>query len=155
MRGIQPSTPPRHVHNTEVIQLHKNTILNHKLFSCEFLSSTTNDILVTLIYHKKLDDNWKELVVSFQNKMNIKIIGRSRKQKVILDIDTIDERLTINGEYFYFTYQEGGFTQPNQNVNIKMIEWVLDNIEAKYEDGVLKIFIPKKQKPAGKKIEIK
>ena len=31
----------------------------------------------------------------------------------------------------------------------------LDNIEAKYEDGVLKIFIPKKQKPAGKKIEIK
>jgi len=31
----------------------------------------------------------------------------------------------------------------------------LDNIEAKYEDGVLKIFIPKKQKPEGKKIEIK
>ena len=31
----------------------------------------------------------------------------------------------------------------------------LDNIEAKYEDGVLKIFIPKKKKPAGKKIEIK
>ena len=31
----------------------------------------------------------------------------------------------------------------------------LDNIEAKYEDGVLKIFIPKKQKPTGKKIEIK
>ncbi|WP_456489413.1 Hsp20/alpha crystallin family protein [Caminibacter pacificus] len=31
----------------------------------------------------------------------------------------------------------------------------LDNIEAKYEDGVLKVFIPKKQKPEGKKIEIK
>ena len=31
----------------------------------------------------------------------------------------------------------------------------LDNIEAKYEDGVLKIFIPKKKKPAGKRIEIK
>jgi len=31
----------------------------------------------------------------------------------------------------------------------------LDNIEAKYEDGVLKIFIPRKQKPEGKKIEIK
>jgi HSP20 family protein len=30
-----------------------------------------------------------------------------------------------------------------------------DNIEAKFEDGVLKIFIPKKQKAAGKKIEIK
>jgi HSP20 family protein len=31
----------------------------------------------------------------------------------------------------------------------------LDNIEAKYEDGVLKIFIPKKQKPEGKRIEVK
>ena len=31
----------------------------------------------------------------------------------------------------------------------------LDNIEAKYENGVLKIFIPKKQKESGKKIEIK
>ena len=31
----------------------------------------------------------------------------------------------------------------------------LDNIDAKYEDGVLKIFIPRKQKPEGKKIEIK
>ena len=30
-----------------------------------------------------------------------------------------------------------------------------ENIEAKYEDGVLKIFIPKKQKDSGKKIEIK
>ena len=31
----------------------------------------------------------------------------------------------------------------------------LDNIEAKYEDGDLKIFIPKKQKPEGKRIEVK
>ena len=31
----------------------------------------------------------------------------------------------------------------------------LENIEAKYEDGVLKIFIPRKQKAEGKKIEIK
>ena len=31
----------------------------------------------------------------------------------------------------------------------------LDNVEAKYENGVLKIFIPRKQKPEGKKIEVK
>lgn len=30
-----------------------------------------------------------------------------------------------------------------------------DNIEAKYENGVLKLFIPRKTKPEGKKIEIK
>jgi len=31
----------------------------------------------------------------------------------------------------------------------------LDNVEAKYENGVLNIFIPRKQKPEGKKIEVK
>ncbi len=30
-----------------------------------------------------------------------------------------------------------------------------ENIEAKYENGVLKLFIPKRPKPEGKKIEIK
>jgi len=30
-----------------------------------------------------------------------------------------------------------------------------ENIEAKYENGVLKLFIPRKTKPEGKKIEIK
>jgi len=30
-----------------------------------------------------------------------------------------------------------------------------DAIEAKYEDGVLKLYIPRRQKPEGKKIEIK
>ncbi len=31
----------------------------------------------------------------------------------------------------------------------------LENIDAKYENGVLKIFIPRKAKPEGKKIEVK
>jgi HSP20 family protein len=30
-----------------------------------------------------------------------------------------------------------------------------DGIEAKYEDGVLRLYIPRRQKPEGKKIEIK
>ena len=32
--------------------------LSYKLFAIEFLGSTTNDLLVTFIYHKKLDDEW-------------------------------------------------------------------------------------------------
>lgn len=35
--------------------------LSYKLFAVEFLGSTTNDMLVTLIYHKKLDEEWNEL----------------------------------------------------------------------------------------------
>jgi tRNA (uracil-5-)-methyltransferase len=66
-----------------------------------------------------------------QKIFNIKIIGRSRKQKVILNTDTIDEVLSINDYSYRFQYKEGGFTQPNQKVNVKMIEWVLNNIKPK------------------------
>lgn len=105
--------------------------LNYKLFTIEFLSSTTSDMLVSLIYHRKLDENWNFKAKELAQKYNIKIIGRSRKQKVILSDDSIEETLNINENDFKFIYKEGGFTQPNQNVNIQMIEWVLDNIEAK------------------------
>ncbi len=110
--------------------IQNNEILNHKLFSCEFLSSTTNNILVTLIYHKKLDEVWIEEVKKLSEKLHIKIIGRSRKQKIILSDDFIDETLKIDNQKFHFRYSEGGFTQPNQYVNEQMITWVLNNINA-------------------------
>lgn len=105
--------------------------LSFKLFTIEFLSSTTSDMLVTLIYHRALDENWKAKAKALEKQLDIKIIGRSRKQKVILSDDSIEEKLLINNKSFQFKYQEGGFIQPNQGVNIKMIEWVLQNIEAK------------------------
>lgn len=104
-----------------------NKILNFKLFSCEFLTSTTGDTLITLIYHKRLDNIWEKEAKKLEKNLNIKIIGRSRKQKVILSKDFIEERLSINSVEYKFNYKEGGFTQPNQNVNIKMCEWVIDN----------------------------
>lgn len=105
-----------------------------KLFAVEFLQSTTNDLLVTLIYHKKLEDDWNTKAKELEEKLNIKIIGRSKKQKIILSSDSINETLNINNQDFKFIYQEGGFTQPNTSVNIKMIEWVLDNTEKSSSD---------------------
>ena len=108
--------------------------LSYKLFAVEFLGSTTNDMLVTLIYHKKLDEEWNELAKQIEKKLNIKIMGRSRKQKIVLSSESINETLNINNQNFKFAYQEGGFTQPNTNVNIQMIEWVLNNIETSSKD---------------------
>ena len=108
--------------------------LSYKLFAVEFLGSSTNDMLVTLIYHKKLDEEWNELAKQIEKKLNIKIMGRSRKQKIVLSSESINETLNINDQNFKFAYQEGGFTQPNTNVNIQMIEWVLNNIETSSND---------------------
>ena len=62
--------------------------------------------------------------------LNIKIIGRSRKQKIILSEDYINEILEINNEEFKFSYFENGFTQPNQKVNEQMIEWTINNMNS-------------------------
>lgn len=114
--------------------IENNDILTQKIYACEFLGSTTNDMLVTLIYHKKLDEKWSEEAKKLEEKYDIKIIGRSRKQKVILSEEFINETLNINGNDYKFQYKEGGFTQPNTKVNVKMIEWVLDNIETSQND---------------------
>jgi tRNA (uracil-5-)-methyltransferase len=108
--------------------------LSHKLFAVEFLGSTTNDLLVTLIYHRKLEDSWSSLAKELESKLNIKIIGRSRKLKLVISEDIISESLTIDNKNFNFEYQEGGFTQPNTNVNTQMIEWVLKNIKSSNAD---------------------
>jgi tRNA (uracil-5-)-methyltransferase len=105
-----------------------NEILSRKLFAIEFLSTQTNEILVTLIYHKKLDDDWKEKAKALQEKLNIKIIGRSRKQKEVLNNDYITETLNIYQRDFFYTQYEASFTQPNAKVNEKMISWVIEKI---------------------------
>lgn len=115
-------------------EIQKNKTLSFKLFAIEFLNSTTGDILVTLIYHRKLEEDWNTLALELSDKFDIKIIGRSRKQKVILENDYIDEKLSINDTTYNFRYIEGGFTQPNTKVNIGMIEWVLNNIEDSSKD---------------------
>jgi tRNA (uracil-5-)-methyltransferase len=109
-------------------ELEEKDLLNNKLFTIEFLSSTTNDILVTLVYHRKLDEKWINEAKILEKRLNIKIIGRSRKQKIIISEDFINETLNINNEKFNFSYFENGFTQPNQKVNEQMIEWTINNI---------------------------
>lgn len=115
-------------------ELEKSMILSFRLFAIEFLVSSTSDMLVTLIYHKKLEDEWINLAREIEQKLNIKIIGRSRKQKIVLSSDFINESLNINNQEFKFAYEENGFTQPNTAVNIKMIEWVLNNTKDSNKD---------------------
>ena len=106
----------------------EDELLSFKIYACEFLTSTTNDLLVTLIYHKKLNEEWIEKAKVIEKELNIKIIGRSRKQKEVLSKDYIEEELTINNTPFKFEYFEGGFTQPNAKVNEQMISWVLNHL---------------------------
>ena len=117
-----------------ITKLESDLELSYKLFAVEFLGSSTNDMLVTLIYHKKLEESWITKAKEIESALNIKIIGRSRKQKIVLTNDYINETLNIANQDFFFAYEENGFTQPNTKVNIQMIQWVLNNTQASSKD---------------------
>ena len=100
-------------------------VLKKRIFAVEFLATTTDECLITMIYHRKLDEVWEAEARELEKLLNAKIMGRSRKQKVILSDEFVTEKLFIDGQDYYYKHYESGFTQPNPAVNIKMIEWAI------------------------------
>jgi tRNA (uracil-5-)-methyltransferase len=119
--------PIAHMMDKLIVDLESNQELNSRLFAIEYLSSLNNDTLVTLIYHKRLEDSWSLKAKELEKKYNIKIIGRSRKQKLTLTSDYITEKLIVNSKEYLYTQYEASFTQPNPYLNQKMLEWADNN----------------------------
>jgi len=111
-------------------EVNSNITLSHKLFGVEFLATTTDECLVTMLYHKKLDESWIRIAKELEAKIDIKIIGRSRKQKIILSDEFVTEKLNIDGREVIYREYESGFTQPNPTANIRMIEWAISQIKS-------------------------
>jgi tRNA (uracil-5-)-methyltransferase len=113
-----------------LLLLKVNETARRKLFQIDYLATLSGEIVVSLLYHKALDEVWtqemQKIRCTLRQKFKIDIIGRAKKQKIILDKDYVTEELTINQRCFTFKQIENSFTQPNAQVNIKMIEWALD-----------------------------
>ncbi len=99
--------------------------LRRKLFGIEFLSATTGEVLVTMLYHRKLDEAWETRARALEKELGIAVIGRSRKQKVVLSKEYVTESLTLGGRTFRYRHYEQSFTQPNPFVNRRMIAWAM------------------------------
>jgi len=97
--------------------------IGFKLFGADFLSSSSGEIVVSLLYHRALDEAWQEKAKKIAQELNIYIIGRSRKQKVVIGQDYITETLHVKSDIYTFNYIENSFTQPNPRVNEQMIAW--------------------------------
>jgi tRNA (uracil-5-)-methyltransferase len=111
-----------------------NKHLRWKLFQVEFLSTTTQQALISLIYHRQLDDSWQHQAKLLREQLSdfgqIEIIGRAKKQKLCLERDWVIETLSIQGREYHFQQVENSFTQPNAGVNTDMIEWALKHTQS-------------------------
>ncbi len=109
-------------------QIESSTVLREKIFAIEFLASSEH-LLVTLIYHKPLDDAWENEAKRLEKDFDICVIGRSRGIRRVLRQDFVEERFDIEGKTYRYHIIEGGFSQPNRLMNQKMIAWVLSHLK--------------------------
>lgn len=95
-----------------------NPILRTKLFQVDFLSTLSGEILVSLLYHRQLNDEWQQEARALKQRLNdegfnLDLIGRARKMKIVMDRDYVVEKLHVNGKPYIYQQVENSFTQPN------------------------------------------
>lgn len=112
-------------------QIREIPLLRNKLFQVDFLSTLSGEILVSMLYHRQIDETWAEeankLKVRLVEKgFHLDLIGRARKIKFVIDRDYVVEKLSVFNEEYIYQQVENSFTQPNGKVAEKMLEWAVD-----------------------------
>ncbi|MEH6823299.1 MAG: tRNA (uridine(54)-C5)-methyltransferase TrmA [Motiliproteus sp.] len=100
--------------------------LSRRLFQVDFLSTLSGELLVTLLYHRPLQQEWVDAASALQADLDIDLIGRSRKQKQVLKRDWVLEKLNVDGRELSYQQVENSFTQPNAAMNVQMLGWARD-----------------------------
>lgn len=107
-----------------------NHELRYKLYQVDYLATLSGELLVSLIYKRPLTNSWLEQATALTNalaeKYQVKFIGRSRKQKLMVSNDYVMERFELDNATLQYQQVEGSFTQPNGEVNRKMLSWAKD-----------------------------
>ena len=66
--------------------------------------------------------------------LQVSIIGRSKGKRIVIGKDYVEEKLQVAGRTFSYRQPEGAFTQPNGEVNQKMLAWAYDALGERSDD---------------------
>lgn len=113
--------------------------LSNKLFQVEFLTTLDGDAMVTLCYHRPLDEHWQRAAEQLASDLSVSIIGRSKGKRVVIGRDYAVEALEVAGRTFRYRQPEGAFTQPNGTVNQKMLNWAYEALGPR-DDDLLELY---------------
>lgn len=63
-------------------------VLHKKLFQIDYLSTLSNKIIVSLLYHKQLTEEWQSAAANLKSELqqlgfDVQLIGRANKQKSV------------------------------------------------------------------------
>ena len=68
------------------------------------------------------------------------IIGRSRKQRLVLTRNHVWERLAVEGRELHYQQVENSFTQPNAAICQSMLDWALDATRHSEERDLVELY---------------
>ena len=106
--------------------INHSKFLNHKLFQVNFRTNSVDRILVTLIFHRKLNNEMKEEAQKFSNQFKIDINLRSKKDIYSTGDELLVDDININNIMLYQTDQS--FYQPNHFHMPEMVKKTLSYI---------------------------
>ena len=110
-------------------KINKSEIIKKKLFQVNFRTSGTK-VLATLIYHKPLEEEWIQAAKAIQDSLpNISIIGRSKKQKVIIGEEDLELLCNYANSSFKILQNDSVFFQPNFYLYSLMISFITKQLE--------------------------
>ena len=110
-------------------KINESEIIKKKLFQVNFRTSGTK-VLATLIYHKPLEEEWIQAAKAIQDSLaNISIIGRSKKQKVIIGEEDLELLCNYANSSFKILQNDSVFFQPNFYLYSLMISFITKQLE--------------------------
>lgn len=113
--------------------------LSNRLFQVEFLTTLAGDAMVTLCYHRPLDEAWEVAARQLAQDLGVSLIGRSKGKRLVIGRDYAVEQLDVAGRVFSYRQPEGAFTQPNGAVNQKMLSWAFEAMGDR-DDDLLELY---------------
>ena len=101
--------------------------IKEKLFQIEIQVTRSGEGIVSLIYHKPLDVNWINKAQELSSEIGASIVGRSRKQKLVVGKDFVTETYNAQIKKIKVNLYEQCFSQPNPYICDEMLTWVSKN----------------------------
>lgn len=118
--------------------------IRNDLFEVRLVTTQIGQAVIVLLYHREISDVWLAAAEQLRVRImsadasavgqpitKVNIIGRSRKVKLIVGEETIEEKYSLpDGRQMVYYQTEGAFSQPNASVCEKMLAWSLEMTRA-------------------------
>ncbi len=112
--------------------------LGFKLFQVEFLTTLAGDALDHPLLPPADRRAWRQAAEKLAAELGVNLVGRSRGKRIVVDA-TMWRRNCRSRRRFRYRQPEGAFTQPNGEVNQKMLGWAYEALGQR-DDDLLELY---------------